>query len=134
MAHTFQPKLDDPLNVYLAALLASESYGDLATFGNRLSNLGTSLARVGEFEEKATFAPVRTFDTQGVVAADDDSVVLAFRGTEPTQWADDLTDATAVLVTATGYPGKVHWGFKDAYEGVAAKIETLLTPHKGKNL
>lgn len=130
MPHAFQTQRDDPLNVYLAAVLAREAYDDLATFGDRLPKYNTTLKPVGAFEQRPGFHLNGLLDTQGVVAADDDTVVIAFRGTEMQKWADALTDLSALLVP--GYGGRVHQGFKQAFEGITDEMEPLLKDHAHK--
>ncbi|MBI5863225.1 MAG: lipase family protein [Planctomycetes bacterium] len=51
-------------------------------------------------------------DTQGFVARNDSIILIAFRGTEPRELADWLTDIDARLVAGPG--GKVHQGFLGA--------------------
>jgi len=63
-------------------------------------------------------------DTQGFIAADDNAVIVAFRGTEPTRPGDIITDLKFGLVDAGDYgEGKIHGGFEAAIEAVWDKEE-----------
>ncbi len=66
-------------------------------------------------------------DTQGFVAADDNAIIVAFRGTEPTTPADVITDLKFKLVDAgRGEAGMVHRGFKDALDAVWDDVEAKI--------
>ena len=61
-------------------------------------------------------------DTQAFLAKSSDGyAVLAFRGTEVTKRQDVIIDATAMRVSVL--EGRVHTGFRVAYESVAKEIE-----------
>lgn len=63
--------------------------------------------------------------TQAVLASSDDFIMLAFRGTEATSVKDIKADAKATLSPCeTG--GRIHEGFKGAYDAVADEIQTAL--------
>ncbi|UCD70018.1 MAG: lipase family protein [Betaproteobacteria bacterium] len=73
---------------------------------------------------------IRTVDTQGFIAADDNAILVCFRGTEPTTPADIVTDLSVRQVDAREYgEGKLHQGFRDAsesvWDGVAAMLDEL---------
>lgn len=64
------------------------------------------------------------------MAADDNAILVCFRGTEPTRPADIVTDLKYKLVAAGDYgAGQVHEGFKSAIDAVwgevAAKVAEL---------
>ena len=74
-------------------------------------------------------ALLETYDvngTQAILIAYGDYIVLAFRGTEPTSIKDIRSDAKGVSVPCES-GGKVHSGFKEAYELVSLDIQTRLT-------
>jgi len=56
-------------------------------------------------------------DTQVIVAHDAHTILVAFRGTEPDQWKDFLTDLNAHQTASTS-GGKVHSGFSSALQSV----------------
>ena len=72
---------------------------------------------------------IETYDsngTQAILVSFRQHLVLAFRGTESTSIKDIKADAKAVK-TACESGGKVHSGFKEAYEEVALDIEETLS-------
>jgi len=60
-------------------------------------------------------------DTQAFLAANGDYAILAFRGTEVSKRKDILTDARAKRIV--DIEGRVHGGFRAAYDSVKQKIE-----------
>ena len=71
---------------------------------------------------------LETFDsngTQALLASNDKFIVLAFRGTEPTSMKDIRTDARAKIVHCEK-EGRIHEGFKNAFENVASDIQDRL--------
>jgi triacylglycerol lipase len=82
------------------------------------------------------FAPdVRTLskgDTQGFVARQNDIVILAFRGTEPTHAADWFSDIHFHhRELAPSVPGLVHGGFADALELVVGEMRSAIADLAG---
>lgn len=68
---------------------------------------------------EAEFAPPFALDhTQAYTMASDTMVVTAFRGTEPAQILDWLSDGKAPMVPHSSGRGLVHWGFHTALEAV----------------
>ena len=80
--------------------------------------------------EKVGFAEVRWFDrggTQGYLAANDDLVLVAFRGTERHELSDIIADLKIGMVPINGH-GKMHLGFKEALDRVWGDLhQTLLS-------
>lgn len=69
------------------------------------------------------FNLIQTFSvkgTQAFLAKNNEFVVLSFRGTQPDKWEDVKTDAR--FVKKKTIDGKVHTGFKQAFEDVKAPI------------
>ena len=63
-------------------------------------------------------------DTQGFVAADGNAVIVAFRGTEPTQLEDIFTDLKIKPTDAHEYgAGQIHTGFKEAIDAAWPVVE-----------
>lgn len=103
----------------LSYLIESFSYDDQ----QELENLEESL---GSFEFKLN----KTFDkndTQAILVTNKtlNLLVLAFRGTEKNSIKDIKTDAKA-KITNDGNDGKIHQGFKEAYEEVVEEIQNAL--------
>jgi triacylglycerol lipase len=67
---------------------------------------------------------IKKGSTDCYVAWQQDWLVVAFRGTEPDEWADVLTDANLPLVPWS--VGHVHRGFKKALEDVWPTLEPVL--------
>jgi len=78
-------------------------------------------AAASGFDESKFFSATNDFmgvDTEGFVARDQNILLIAFRGTQPNQLADWITDAKAAPET-WGYPaGYVHKGFYEAFRVV----------------
>jgi triacylglycerol lipase len=90
-------------NGYWLAQAAQIAYQDKATIQLAVAKLG-----LNKFE----FLSRR--DTEGYIAANEDIIVVAFRGTEPSHLRDILADAQFHKVQ--GPFGLVHRGFLHAYE------------------
>ncbi len=84
------------------------------------SDRDTVAAEVADWGLNADQAFFECRDTQAFVAGNDDMLVLAFRGTEPREIHDWLTDFDAAQVAGPG--GKVHEGFAVALNYVWADI------------
>jgi hypothetical protein len=81
------------------------------------------------------FNLMRTFDkkgTQAFLAKNDEFAVLAFRGTQPTKWEDVRTDLRALKQKTI--EGKVHRGFKEAFDLVRDEIFESVDKSIGKDL
>lgn len=79
---------------------------------------------------------VESDDSQAFVAADDDVLIAAFRGTEADDVSDWLTDADFTLVDGP-LGGKVHEGFYDALADVWQVVQSEiveLDPQQRKSL
>jgi triacylglycerol lipase len=66
----------------------------------------------------------RVASTDCYLAWHPDFVLVAFRGTEPDEWKDSLTDANLLLVSWTA--GRVHKGFRDAIDLIWPTLEDRL--------
>jgi len=64
-------------------------------------------------------------ETQAFMAGDEDTIILAFRGTEPTKLQDLMTDAKMEFTNGPG--GRVHSGFLGGLEAVWSDIRNTLT-------
>lgn len=69
-------------------------------------------------------------DTQAYVAASDRMVLVAFRGTEPTQIRDWLADANTPPVPGPAGKGFVHYGFHGAHDVVHAEVRDAVGEFK----
>jgi len=81
------------------------------------------------------FNLMKTFNnkgTQAFLAKNDEFAVLAFRGTQPTKWEDVRTDLRALKQRTV--EGKVHKGFKEAFDDVSDEIFDIVDKSIGKDL
>jgi hypothetical protein len=81
------------------------------------------------------FNLMQTFNkkgTQAFLAKNDEFAVLAFRGTQPTRWEDVRTDLRALKQKTI--EGKVHKGFKEAFDDVREEIFDIVGKSIGKDL
>lgn len=90
-------------NAYWLAQAAHIAYQDKATIQSALGKLGLNC-----------FEFMSQRDTEGYIAANDEIMIVAFRGTEPTHLRDLLADAKFNKVR--GPWGVVHRGFLHAFE------------------
>ncbi|MEV0829939.1 lipase family protein [Nonomuraea rubra] len=71
-------------------------------------------------------APFPLEDTQAYVAASDQMIIVAFRGTQPEELRDWLSDANTLLTPYTAADGNIHAGFYRALDVVhPALLRTL---------
>ena len=78
---------------------------------------------------------LETFDTnrtQAILVSFGNSIILAFRGTEATSIKDIKSDAKA-KTTSCETGGKIHTGFKEAFENVSFDIQKKLNEDKFKD-
>jgi hypothetical protein len=81
------------------------------------------------------FNLMKTFNKKGTqvfLAKNDEFAVLAFRGTQPTRWEDVRTDLRALKQKTI--EGKVHRGFKEAFDDVRDEIFDVVDKSIGKDL
>ncbi len=119
-------------NAYWLARAASLAYekdngkilATLASWGMRGHVFESHDPQVMQFW-KGEFASV---DTQGFIAADDNAVLVCFRGGEATRPADIVTDLRVALVAAGDCgAGCIHEGFKAAIESVWSDVVAKIT-------
>lgn len=124
-----------------------------AAYSDRMAWIMASMAHLAydRFEDDETalrlfraklegggFTLVKTFysaetDTQAFLATSNDGyAVLAFRGTEVVKRQDILIDAKAMKVSVL--EGRIHSGFRAAYESVARDVERSILKLKGMPL
>jgi len=109
----------------MAWILASMSHLAYDRFedGAKTRELLVAKLASGGFRLLQTFNSNET-DTQAFLIANGDYAVLAFRGTEVSKKTDILTDAKAYQISVI--EGRVHGGFREAYESVREEIEKSL--------
>ena len=92
-----------------------------------------------DFKEAATalgYKNIKFFNVDGAQAygmSQGDYIVLAFRGTEPTQFNDVKADLNALHVKNELGHGRVHKGFKKEVDDIWNQIEEWISKDKGKS-
>ena len=116
----FRAAYSDRMAWILASMshLAYDRYED--DKNPKLLELFTAKLKSGGFKLLEIYNSPET-DTQAFLAANGDYAVLAFRGTEVTSRKDIMTDAKAKRIV--DIEGRVHGGFRAAFESVKQKIE-----------
>lgn len=106
-----------PARSYLFAKISSLTYKNLEETKAEFESLGFQ----SEF--------VEANGSQMYFLFNDTDIILAFRGTEPTQFEDIEADIDAVLVTTIYTPGRVHRGFNrsvnNLWDEIVSKIRRL---------
>ena len=113
---------------WIMAQMAKLAYIPFEESGLGLEQLEYSL-------QSGWFNLMRTFNrkgTQAFIAKNDQFAVLAFRGTQPTKWEDVRTDLRALKQKTI--EGKVHKGFKEAFDFVRDEIVDVLQNSLGTDL
>lgn len=101
-----------------------------ALFLAHCANAAYEREKVSDYKhyDQIAFDQVETFegpnDTQGFVGATAESIVLAFRGTEPDRWQDWCTDLNSTQKLWLSC--LVHTGFSTAHDGVAKKYLEII--------
>ncbi|GAA3167172.1 MULTISPECIES: lipase family protein [Streptomyces] len=100
---------------YWLALASDLAYKDESVIDAQAREWGFPTVR---HHETRFTPPFPLQDTQAYTMADDDMIVTAFRGTEPRQIKDWLTDATAPPRRGPADTGYVHDGFGEALQSI----------------
>lgn len=111
----------DPVNAYWLANCAYSAY-------ERSKKLKSRVIDEWGFDN---FTFIKRGETQCFIASTDKFVVVTFRGTETDKVEDIITDLDTGMTK--GYKGKIHKGFKQAYNKVKAPIELKLADHKAQS-
>ncbi len=113
----------DPVNAWWLAEISMLAYADGDGFVRR------QLMSAGMSSVKMYSSPAGSSDhTQAILTFNADAVIVAFRGTEPSEWKDLITDMKARQIELeTG--GKVHAGFQSGllsvWDQMKPEIERL---------
>ena len=109
---------------YWLARAADLAYKDRAVIEDQAAQWGFDLVR----HHLTRFTPPFPLqDTQAYTMAGDRMIVTAFRGTEPAQIKDWLSDATTPPRPGPGGNGFVHYGFAEALASVYPDVHQALT-------
>ncbi|MGK5640104.1 lipase family protein [Streptomyces sp. URMC 126] len=108
---------------YWLAQASDLAYKDEATIEKQARQWG--FGEVRHHHTRFT-PPFPLEDTQAYTVASDDMIVTAFRGTEPAQIRDWLSDATTPPWPGPAKTGYVHYGFAQALDSVFPTVKETL--------
>lgn len=108
-----------PYNALSLAKASKLAYLDKTTVANKLHGNINQLY----FVDKG--------NTQGFIAANNEFVIISFRGTEPNNLKDWMNNTRISLIL--GYGGHVHRGFSEALDDIWDDIVTLLPQFQDQN-
>ncbi|MFE5737760.1 lipase family protein [Streptomyces celluloflavus] len=108
---------------YWLARAADLAYKDEAAIDRQAGEWGFGEVR----HHKTSFTPPFPLeDTQAYTMAGDDMIVTAFRGTEPAQIKDWLSDVDTLPSPGPGGTGFVHYGFARALDSIFPAVRDAL--------
>lgn len=102
------------------AVLSDHAYADAATAIAAAVEIGADDARFVEVD-----------NTECLIAKFDEDVFIAFRGMEPTTFADLVTFSRLKLVERDGVDGPVHAGFSDGVLGILVDVMSAIVELMG---
>ncbi|RCV49205.1 lipase family protein [Marinitenerispora sediminis] len=111
-------------HAHCLAQAAALAYHDADEVAARTAAWGFPMSRSFRVAHRPPF-PLE--DTEGFVAASDRMIVVAFRGTEPAELRDWLSDANAAQVPHSARRGRVHSGFAQALDAVYPELHEAVT-------
>lgn len=112
----------DRTNAYWLGQAAKLAYADPTTITQTTQSWG--FPRCKFFSKQVKFPVV---DTQAYTIANDKLIITAFRGTEPNQLKDWLTDAKAITVAGPKGLGRIHFGFNHALNAIYDEVKQTIT-------
>ncbi|GGM06152.1 hypothetical protein GCM10010129_57300 [Streptomyces fumigatiscleroticus] len=115
---------------YWLALASDLAYKDEAAIDAQAREWGFDTVR---HHETRFTPPFPLQDTQAYTMASEGMVVTAFRGTEPKQIKDWLSDATAPPHSGPGGTGYVHDGFAQALESIWPDVQNTHAELRGND-
>lgn len=84
-------------------------------------------------KEGLTYAcSINRNSTQAIVGYDDSHLIIAFRGTEPSQVSDWITDLRCACIRHEF--GRVHAGFAGAFASIARDVRSIIREHADKRI
>lgn len=110
-------------HAYCLAQACDLAYKDRATIERKAAAWGFDQVR---HHETRFTPPFPLEDTQAYTLASDHMIITAFRGTEPAQIKDWLTDGTTPPWPGPGETGYIHHGFAEALESVFPDVRDTL--------
>ncbi|MGA5134198.1 lipase family protein [Streptomyces olivoreticuli] len=110
-------------HAYWLAQASDLAYKDPATIEEQARDWGFD--RVRHHETRFT-PPFPLEDTQAYTMASDDMIITAFRGTEPSEIRDWLSDTSTPPWPGPSRTGYVHYGFGQALESIYPDVRNTL--------
>ncbi|MGI5525868.1 lipase family protein [Streptomyces syringium] len=110
-------------HAYWMAQAADLAYKDKATIERQAGQWGFDQVR---HHESRFTPPFPLEDTQAYTMAGDHMIIIGFRGTEPAQIRDWLSDATTPPWPGPARTGYVHYGFGEALDSVFPSVRDSL--------
>ncbi|MBZ4322134.1 lipase family protein [Streptomyces huiliensis] len=110
-------------HAYWLARASDLAYKDEATIEEQARKWGFD--RIRHHHTRFT-PPFPLQDTQAFTVADDHMIITAFRGTEPKQIRDWLSDATTPPWPGPARTGYVHYGFGEALQSVFPAVKDTI--------
>ncbi|MFJ5677941.1 lipase family protein [Streptomyces sp. NPDC093097] len=115
---------------YWLAQASDLAYKDEATIESQVRDWGFDQVR----HHRTRFTPPFPLeDTQAYTAASDDMIITAFRGTEPTEIRDWLSDASTPPWPGPAKTGYVHYGFAEALQSIFPDVKDTLSELRSNN-
>ncbi|KAA6224524.1 lipase family protein [Streptomyces albofaciens JCM 4342] len=115
---------------YWLAQASDLAYKDEATIEARAHDWGFDTVR----HHRTRFTPPFPLeDTQAYTAASDHMIITAFRGTEPAQIRDWLSDTSTPPWPGPAKTGYVHYGFAEALQAVFPGVKDTLAELRTNN-
>ncbi|MFJ4839339.1 lipase family protein [Streptomyces sp. NPDC088746] len=116
-----------PAHAYWMAKASGLAYQDTAVIEKQVRAWGFDRVRHHQTQFSPPF-PLQ--DTQAYTAASEHMIIIAFRGTEPVQIKDWLSDATTPPRPGPGGTGYVHHGFAEALESIYPDVKDTLAEYR----
>ncbi|MGA5820702.1 lipase family protein [Kitasatospora sp. NPDC094028] len=110
-------------HAYCLALASDLAYKDDAVIDRQAADWGYTATR---HHETRFTPPFPLEDTQAYTMASDRMIVVAFRGTEPREIRDWLSDATTPPWPGPAGTGYVHYGFAQALESIFPDVRKAI--------
>lgn len=117
-------------HVYWLAKAAKLAYASESEIRDTIAAWGFGSCEFFHTELDASF-PIE--DTQAFIAASDKMIIVAFRGTEPKQIKDWLTDTNTLAAPGPAGNGLVHLGFSRALDSVYPQIRDAVQRLRDNN-
>jgi triacylglycerol lipase len=117
-------------HAYGLAKAAELAYSDWDRIEAEATGWGFDRVR---YHHTAFRPPFPLEDTQAYTMASDHMIITAFRGTEPAQIRDWLSDSSTPPWPGPGGKGFIHYGFGEALESVFPEVKAAITEFRNND-